>query len=71
MDDGIAFINHARVRIAGCDVVALRHGMAGHCGVELAGLIEDDPEVRETLLQVGEKYGLRPGGIMSSVPLLR
>ena len=38
MDDGIAFINHARVRIAGCDVVALRHGMAGHCGVELAGL---------------------------------
>jgi vanillate/3-O-methylgallate O-demethylase len=58
----IPFFNHARVRIAGCDVVALRHGMAGHRGVELSGRFEDGPKVRAVLLQVGEKYGLRSGG---------
>lgn len=58
----VPFFNHARVRIAGCDVVALRHGMAGHRGVELSGRFEDGPKVRAALLQVGEKYGLRPGG---------
>ena len=31
----IKFFNTAKVRIAGCEVTALRHGMAGHKGVEL------------------------------------
>ncbi len=58
----IAFFNTARVRIAGCEVLALRHGMAGHKGVELSGAFKDGQAVREALLKAGEKHGLRPGG---------
>ena len=58
----IPFFNHARVKIDGCDVVALRHGMAGHRGVELSGRSADSEKVRARLFEVGEKYGLRPGG---------
>lgn len=58
----IGFFNFAKVRIAGCEVHALRHGMAGHKGVELSGKYEDGPAVREALFTVGTKYGLKPGG---------
>jgi len=58
----IPFFHTARVKIAGCDVVALRHGMAGHKGVELSGRYEDGPAVRAAILAAGAKYGLRPGG---------
>jgi vanillate/3-O-methylgallate O-demethylase len=51
------------VRIAGCDVTALRHGMAGHKGVEISGRYVDGPRVREALLRAGAKHGLKPGGI--------
>lgn len=58
----IPFFRTAQVRIAGCNVLALRHGMAGHKGVEMSGRLEDGPAVREALLHAGEKYGLTPGG---------
>jgi len=58
----IAFFNTARVRIAGCDVIALRHGMAGHKGVELSGSFQDGAAVREALFSAGKRYGLRAGG---------
>lgn len=58
----IPFFNHARVKIAGCDVVALRHGMAGHRGVELSGRFADGPAVRAALFAVGKEFGLVPGG---------
>ncbi|WP_174296922.1 aminomethyl transferase family protein [Sphingomonas bacterium] len=58
----IPFFRTARVKIAGCDVMALRHGMAGHKGVELSGAYADGPKVREALMKVGEKYGLTPAG---------
>ena len=58
----IPFFRTARVRIAGCDVMALRHGMAGHKGVELSGAYADGPKVRAALLAAGEKYGLTPAG---------
>jgi vanillate/3-O-methylgallate O-demethylase len=61
----IKFFWTAKVRIAGCDVLALRHGMAGHQGVELSGRYEDGPAVRKALLEVGAKYDLRPGGTLS------
>jgi glycine cleavage system aminomethyltransferase T len=61
----IKFFWTAKVRIAGCDVVALRHGMAGHQGVELSGRYEDGPTVREALIEIGAKYDLRPGGTLS------
>ncbi len=58
----IPFFRTARVRIAGCEVMALRHGMAGHKGVELSGAYADGPKVRAALLAVGEKHGLTPAG---------
>jgi vanillate/3-O-methylgallate O-demethylase len=61
----IKFFHTARVRIAGCEVLALRHGMAGHQGVELSGDYEHGPAVREALLKAGEEYGLKPGGALA------
>ena len=58
----IPFFRTARVRIAGCDVLALRHGMAGHKGVELSGPYAEGPRVREALLKAGAEHGLKPGG---------
>lgn len=42
--------------------MALRHGMAGHKGVELSGPYADGPKVRAALLDAGEKHGLKPAG---------
>ncbi len=61
----IKFFNTARVTIAGCEVMALRHGMAGHSGVEISGRFEDGPTVRAALLKAGEKHGLKPGGTLA------
>ena len=58
----IPFFRTAQVKIAGCDVLALRHGMAGHKGVEMSGRVEHGPTVREALLRAGQKHGLTPGG---------
>ena len=58
----IPFFRTARVRIAGCEVLALRHGMAGHKGVELSGRYEEGPKVRAALLQAGKKHGLVQAG---------
>jgi len=58
----IPFFNTARVKIAGCDVLALRHGMAGHKGVELSGAYRDGPAVVAALLAAGSRHGLRRGG---------
>lgn len=61
----IPFFNHAVVRIAGVEVLALRHGMAGHRGVELSGDFADGDKVMARLLQAGEKHGLRRGGTIA------
>lgn len=58
----IPFFRTARIQIMGCDVLALRHGMAGHFGVELSGAYEDGDRVRAAILEAGAAYGLRQGG---------
>lgn len=58
----IPFFRFVRVRIAGVEVLALRHGMAGHKGVELSGPYAGGPKVRAALLEMGAKHGLKPGG---------
>lgn len=58
----IKFFHTARVRIAGVEVLALRHGMAGHRGVELSGPYAEGGRVREALLAAGKRHGIRPGG---------
>ncbi|MCC6829391.1 MAG: hypothetical protein IT550_14305 [Novosphingobium sp.] len=58
----IKFFRTAKVRIAGVEVLALRHGMAGHKGVEMSGPYESGPAVRAAILAAGEKFGLQAGG---------
>lgn len=61
----IPFFCTARVRIAGHEVLALRHGMAGHHGVELSGPYEAQEAVLSAILAVGRRHGLRRGGSRS------
>jgi vanillate/3-O-methylgallate O-demethylase len=58
----VKFFRTTRASIAGCEVMALGHGMAGHAGVEISGAYEDGPKVRARILEVGKKYGLVQGG---------
>jgi glycine cleavage system aminomethyltransferase T len=61
----IKFFHMAKVRVAGSDAHVLRHGMAGHMGVELSGPAENGERVRAHLLDIGEKYGIRRAGTKS------
>ena len=61
----IPFFHTAMVRIAGVEVMALRHGMAGHKGVELSGPYAEGPKVRDALMRAGEQHGLTPAGRLS------
>jgi syringate O-demethylase/vanillate/3-O-methylgallate O-demethylase len=58
----IAFFRTAKVKIGRCNVLVLRHGMAGHLGAELSGPYEEMEQVRTALLKAGEKYGLMQSG---------
>ncbi len=58
----IKFFHTARVTIAGVPVLVLRHGMAGHAGVELSGPYEDGEKVRDAIVAAGAAHGLRQGG---------
>lgn len=58
----IPFFRTARVRIAGHEVLALRHGMAGHWGVELSGPYAHGAAVRQAILEAGRKHGLKEAG---------
>jgi glycine cleavage system aminomethyltransferase T len=54
----IPFFRTANVTIAGKDVLVLRHGMAGHQGVELSGAFDDHDAVRDALIAAGRDHGL-------------
>src|SRR6201999_2900177 len=55
----LGFFHLTTVRIAGREVRALRHGMAGQAGWELFGPWEDGEAVREAIVATGEEFGLR------------
>ncbi|HXF97963.1 MAG TPA: aminomethyltransferase family protein [Gaiellaceae bacterium] len=55
----LRFFHTTVVRIAGKDVHALRHGMAGQPGWELFGPWEEREAVHEALVRAGEEFGLR------------
>lgn len=55
----LKFFHMARIRIAGKEVRALRHGMAGQPGYELFGPWEDGETVRQALIAAGKDFGLR------------
>jgi vanillate/3-O-methylgallate O-demethylase len=58
----IRFFNIGSMRVAGREVPALRHGMAGEPGVEIWGPYGEGAVVREAILEAGEEFGLRPVG---------
>jgi glycine cleavage system aminomethyltransferase T len=61
----IPFFRTARVKVRGTEVLVLRHGMAGHQGVEMSGPYEELDMIRSVILAAGEKYGLVQGGTQS------
>jgi syringate O-demethylase len=58
----VKFFNMSTVKIAGKEVGALRHGMAGQPGLELYGPWEDGEAVRLALVEAGKAHGLRQVG---------
>jgi glycine cleavage system aminomethyltransferase T len=58
----IKFFTMGTFRIAGLDVRALRHGMAGQRGFELFGPWEHGERVRDSLMRAGEAFDLVPVG---------
>lgn len=58
----LKFFAMGRVEIAGKQVRALRHGMAGEPGYELFGPWQDGDAVRQALLEAGARYDIRMVG---------
>jgi vanillate/3-O-methylgallate O-demethylase len=58
----IKFFNTDHINLGSRRVQALRHGMAGQPGLEVWGPFEDYDEVRETILEAGEEFGIVPVG---------
>ncbi len=55
----LKFFHVARIKIAGVEVRALRHGMAGQPGYELFGPWAEGETVRQALIAAGKDFGLR------------
>jgi syringate O-demethylase len=58
----VKFFHLTWTEIAGRQVRALRHGMAGQPGLELFGPWEDGEAVRVALVEAGREFGLRQVG---------
>ena len=54
----VKFFNMTTFEVAGLEVNALRHGMAGQPGFELFGPWEQGERVREALLAAGAQHGV-------------
>jgi len=54
----LKFFHMTRFTIGGCEVRALRHGMAGQPGFELFGPWADRETVRQALIEAGRELGL-------------
>ncbi|MEM7303558.1 MAG: aminomethyl transferase family protein [Pseudomonadota bacterium] len=60
--EGFKFFGMGTINVAGKQVRALRHGMAGAPGLELFGPFEDYDLIRDEIMRVGEPLGLRAAG---------
>lgn len=58
----VKFFHMTDFTIAGCQVRAIRHGIAGQAGFEIFGPWADGERVREAILEAGEELGLRQVG---------
>lgn len=60
--EGFKFFGMGYINIAGRQVRALRHGMAGAAGLELFGPFDDYDRIRDEILSVGADMGLLAAG---------
>jgi syringate O-demethylase len=58
----LKFFHMCSLTLAGRQVMALRHGMAGQPGYEIYGPYADFEAVRDALLSAGEEFGIREAG---------
>lgn len=61
----VKFFGMTRLRFAGLEVRALRHGMAGQPGFELFGPWEHEERVRQAILDAGQELGLVAAGALA------
>ncbi|RJG57915.1 aminomethyl transferase family protein [Sphingobium terrigena] len=61
----ISFFGIGEFQIAGVDVRALRHGMAGEPGFEIYGPWDKQQAVRDALEKAGENYAMRKVGALA------
>ena len=75
----LGFFNFDTVSIEGHKVNILRHGMAGEPGFEFWGPYEYGEEIKETVMDAGEEYGIRhlgseayqtPNAVLGWIPLV-
>jgi vanillate/3-O-methylgallate O-demethylase len=55
----VKFFNMDQITIAASKVRALRHGMAGAPGLEIWGPYEQAEQIRDTIFEAGQEFGLR------------
>jgi syringate O-demethylase len=55
----VKFFTMKRMTIAGKEMWALRHGMAGQPGLELFGNWDDGETVRQALIEAGKEFGMQ------------
>lgn len=58
----VKFFNMDVIKIGNRTVRCLRHGMSGAPGLEIWGPYEEGDEVRATILEAGEEFGIVPVG---------
>lgn len=58
----VKFFNVGTMTVAGREVPAFHHGMAGEPGMEIWGPYEEGEEIRTAILEAGEEFGLVPVG---------
>ena len=58
----VKFFNMTTLTIAGRQVHALRHGMAGQPGLELFGQWQEGDAVKAAIVEAGQEFGLRQVG---------
>jgi len=61
----IKFFRSDWLKIAGCEVRAMRHSMGGVPGLELSGEWEDRDKVKAALVEAGREHGLRQIGSLA------
>jgi vanillate/3-O-methylgallate O-demethylase len=55
----VRFFNMDEITIGGQRIRALRHGMSGEPGLEIWGPFEQAEQVRDTIFEAGQEFGLR------------